>query len=293
MQFQKAQRKQAKLRLALTGPSGAGKTMGALLVAQGIGGKIAVIDTEKGSASLYSDSVEFDTLEFNPPYSPERFVEALKAGEKAGYGVIIIDSATHEWSGIGGCLELVDEIAKARYRGNTWSAWSEVTPRHRAFVDAILRSPAHVIVCMRSKTETAQTEENGRKKVVKLGMKSEQRDGIEYEFTTVLDISHDGHYAVASKDRTGLFRDPEVLSADTGKRLLEWLNAGAPVKTLDEAELQLAISAMEGCEDLPTLQSIFGGAYRRAEQGSQIREQLTVAYNKRKQALEASQDVPQ
>lgn len=244
MQFQKAQRRKAKLRLGITGPSGSGKTYGALLVAKGIGGKIAVIDTERGSASLYSHLADFDVLELTPPYTPERFSEAVTAAGAAGYDVLIIDSISHEWNGVGGCLELVDAVAQAKYKGNSWSAWNEVTPRHRAFLDALLRSPLHIIATMRSKTETAQTEENGRKKVVKLGMKSEQRDGVEYEFTTVLDIVHEGHYALASKDRTGLFQgDPAKISEATGERLLDWLESGeAPLRNAAD----LAISVLRG-----------------------------------------------
>lgn len=232
MIFQKAIRKKARLRLALTGPSGSGKTYGALLLANGLGGKIALIDTEKGSASLYSHIAEFDVLELLPPYSPERFIEAVKAAEKMGYETLIIDSITHEWSGSGGCLELVDEIAKSKYKGNSWSAWNDLTPRHKDFIDSILQSKMHVIATMRSKTETAQTTgDSGKKQVVKLGMKSEQRDGAEYEFTTVLDIVHDGHYAIASKDRTGLFsdKDPKKISEETGKILLAWLETGSDV----------------------------------------------------------------
>jgi hypothetical protein len=230
MIFVKSERKQAKLRLALTSPSGGGKTMGALLIARGLGGRIAVIDTERGSASLYSHVVDFDTLELSPPYTPERYIQAIKAAEKAGYDVCIIDSTTHEWSGSGGCLEINDQVAQAKYRGNTWSAWSETTPRHRAFIDAMVGSPMHIIATGRSKTETAQQQnDNGKKQVVKLGMKTEQRDGFEYEFTVVLDIVHAGHWATASKDRTGLFAEPQVISEQTGVNLLNWLNAGAEV----------------------------------------------------------------
>lgn len=228
MKFTKAVRQQARLRLALTGPSGAGKTFSALLLAKGMNGKIAVIDTERSSASLYAHLVPFDTLSLEPPYTPERFSEALHAAEEAGYDIAILDSITHEWSGIGGCLELSDSIAKSKYKGNSWSAWNDVTPRHRAFLDALMKSPLHIIATMRSKTETAQVEENGRKKVVKLGMKAEQRDGAEYEFTTVLDLVHDGHYATASKDRTGLFAgDPTPITPATGKMLIDWLTSGA------------------------------------------------------------------
>ena len=232
MKFEKATRKRAKLRLGITGPSGSGKTWGALDIARGIGGRIAVIDTEKGSASIYSDRADFDVLELEAPYTPERFIEALDAAVAAGYDIVVLDSITHEWTGPGGCLELVDVVAATKTRGNTWAAWNEVTPRHRAFLDALVRSPVHVIATMRSKTETAQSEVNGKKSVVKLGMKAEQRDGAEYEFTTVLDIVHAGHFALASKDRTGLFAgDAQPITVDTGRRLAAWLNQGdAPVE---------------------------------------------------------------
>lgn len=174
--FKKAERKQSKLRLALTGASGSGKTTAALNIATGMGGKIAVLDTENGSASLYADQFDFDVVNLTAPYTPERFIEVIGAAEKAGYDILIIDSASHEWSGKGGCLEINEMLAASKFRGNTWSAWSETTPRHRAFIDAMLRSPMHIIVTMRSKTETVQGE---GKKVMKIGMKSEQRDGVE------------------------------------------------------------------------------------------------------------------
>ena len=196
---------------------------------KGIGGRIAVIDTEKGSASLYSDIVDFDVLELSAPYTPERYRQAVQLAVNNGFDVIIIDSITHEWSGAGGCLELNDEIAKAKFKGNTWSAWSETKARHRALIDDLLACHAHIIVTMRSKTETAQAEVNGRKQVQKLGMKAEQNDGIEYEFTTVLDLIHDGNFAQPSKDRTGLFPpngNPFKLSIETGQKLVEWLESG-------------------------------------------------------------------
>jgi len=232
MQFTKAVRKKSKLRLALTGPSGSGKTYSALLIAKGLGGKVAVIDTEHGSASLYSDLLDFDSLELAPPYSPERYVAAIQAAEKAGYDVLIIDSTTHEWSGSGGCLEINEQTAQAKYRGNTWSAWNETTPRHRRFIDSMLQCNMHIIATGRSKTETSQEDSgNGKKKVVKLGMKTEQRDGFEYEFTCVLDIVHDNHYAVASKDRTGLFNgEALVINEHTGKSLLNWLDSGKEIE---------------------------------------------------------------
>jgi hypothetical protein len=226
MSFQKAVRKRAKLRLALSGPSGSGKTHGALLIAKGLGGKIAMIDTERGSASLYSDLVEFDTLEIAPPFAPERFIGAIHAAASAGYDVCIIDSITHEWDGAGGCLEINDTVAQAKFRGNTWAAWNETTPRHRAFLDAILQAPMHIIATMRSKTETVQGED---KKVKRLGMKAVQREGAEYEFTVVLDLEHGQHYANSSKDRTNLFHEPHIITAETGQRIAAWLDSGAVV----------------------------------------------------------------
>jgi hypothetical protein len=295
MQFEKAARKKAKLRLALTGPSGSGKTYGALQIAKGIGGKIAVIDTEKGSASLYTHLAEFDVLELAPPFTPERFIEAVKAAEAGGYSTLIIDSITHEWSGSGGCLELVDQVARAKFKGNSWSAWNEVTPRHREFLDALLRSPMHIIATMRSKTETAQTEENGRKKVVKLGMKAEQRDGAEYEFTTVLDIVHDGHFAIASKDRTGLFadRDPRQLSPEVGQQLLAWLETGSEAVApagLNDAIYLDHVAAIEGAPDLDALKKAWSAADSAARQAKDAakREKFALAKDRRKLVLDHS-----
>ena len=236
--FQKATLKQAKLRLGITGPSGSGKTLAALMIAKGIGGNVAVIDTEHGSASLYSRSFDFDVINLDPPYSPERFIELLKAAESGGYGVVIIDSATHEWDGIGGCLEINEALAQAKFRGNTWSAWNETTPRHRAFIDAIIQSPCHVICTARSKTETVQGED---KKVRKVGMKTEQRAGFEYDMSLIFEIEHEKHLAVLTKGRLfdapasvrNALGTPHLITPKTGELLMEWLSTGeiAPAAT--------------------------------------------------------------
>lgn len=266
MAFAKAVRKKAKLRLAITGPSGSGKTWGALTIAKGLGGKIACIDTENGSASLYAHMVDFDVLTLTAPYSPERYIEAIKEAEAAGYDVLIIDSTTHEWSGVGGCLEINEKTAQAKFRGNTWSAWNETTPRHRKFIDAMLQSNLHIIATGRSKTETAQTEEGGRKKVVKLGMKTEQRDGFEYEFTVVLDLTHDGHFALPSKDRTGLFSgDPKPIDENTGKALLQWLENGAEPAKVEEKVMADYKAAIDAADSLEALQKAYAAAYRAAQ----------------------------
>lgn len=272
MKFEKAVRKRAKLRLALTGPSGSGKTYGALMIAKGLGGRIAVIDTEHGSASLYSHLCEFDALELTPPYSPERYVEAINAAEAEGYDIIIVDSTTHEWSGSGGALEMNEKTARAKFQGNTWAAWNDTTPRHRAFIDAMLQSPAHIIATGRSKTETAQSEgPNGKKKVVKLGMKTEQRDGFEYEFTAVLDLIHDGHFAAASKDRTGLFAgDPKPIGEATGEALRQWLETGAepppPPQPLTEQSVADWLAAIDAATNVGELRTVMEGAVTAAQQ---------------------------
>lgn len=226
--IRQARRSATKLRLLLAGPSGSGKTWGALVLAKGLGGRTIVIDTEEGSSDLYDHLLDFSVIDLRPPYTPERYIDALKAAEAAGAEIIVIDSVTHCWSGDGGCLDLLEDIAKAQFRGNTWSAFSVITPRWRRFVDAVIHSPAHIICTGRSKTETAQsTDAGGRKRVEKLGMKLEARDGLEYEFTVCLDLIHDGHFATTSKDRTGLFAgDPKPLTEATGRRIAEWL-AGA------------------------------------------------------------------
>ncbi len=298
MTFAKAVRKKAKLRLALTGPSGSGKTWGALTIANSLGGKIACIDTENGSASLYANMADFDVMTLKAPYSPERYIEAIKEAESAGYDVLIIDSTTHEWSGVGGCLEINEKTAQAKFRGNTWSAWNETTPRHRKFIDAMLQSNMHIIATGRSKTETAQTEEGGRKKVVKLGMKTEQRDGFEYEFTVVLDLTHDGHFALPSKDRTGLFTgDPKLISADTGKQLLAWLESGAevvvePEPKLTEPSFADHTEAIRKAATLPALQAAYKAAYRAAQaaEDSHAMALFTDEKDTRKVALTTSEE---
>lgn len=223
-----AERKKAKLRIGLSGPSGSGKTYSALLLASGMApwDKIALLDTENGSGELYAHLGPYMVGRIDAPYTPEKYIEAIKECERAGAEVIVIDSTSHEWDGKGGCLEINELIAKTKFRGNTWSAWSETTPRHQHFIEAITTSPCHIITTARSKTETIQTED---KKIKKVGMKDIQREGFEYELTSSFNIDRDKHYAVASKDRTGIFidLDPFVITAETGKTFLQWANSGA------------------------------------------------------------------
>jgi hypothetical protein len=234
MQFQKAQRRQARLRLALTSPSGGGKTYSALRVATGLArprkdsvGGIAFIDTERRSASLYADVFEFDALELEPPFAPERYVEALKVAQAMKYDVVIVDSLSHAWAGEGGILDIQDRKVRANPKGNSFTAWKDVTPQHNQLVDAILGAECHVIATMRTKTAYEVVDDGGKKIPKKVGMAPIQRDGMEYEFTTVLDLAVDSHLFTATKDRTGLFIDQhDLLTEETGVRLRAWLERG-------------------------------------------------------------------
>jgi hypothetical protein len=225
--FTKAARKRAKLRLAISGVAGSGKTTAALEIATGLignsGGRIAVLDTEKGSASLYATSYEYDVMELDAPYTPERYIEVIQAAEEAGYALLIIDSASPEWNGSGGCTEANEELAQAKFRGNTWSAWSSTTPRHRSFIEAMLQSKMHIIATFRAKEDTVQ--EGG--KIRKVGMKMEAREGTSFEFSVVFELEHTSHMANVTKDRTRLFgSDPHKVTQKTGQMLLSWLDEG-------------------------------------------------------------------
>jgi len=228
MKFKKATKEQSKLRLALFGPSGSGKTFTALRLATGITGKIAVIDTERGSASKYADRFDFDVLELEKgARAIEHYAQAIKAAGEAGYDNLIIDSLSHAWFEL---LEEVEKIARAKYRGNTWSAWSEGTPKQRALIDAILDFDGHIIATMRVKTEwiTEQTS-RGKSRPVRVGLAPQQGKGIEYEFDLLGELTQD-HIMTISKDRTGRFQDRiiEKPGEDMGRELAEWLSDGLP-----------------------------------------------------------------
>lgn len=232
MQLQQAQRHQVKLRLGLSGASGFGKSYSALLLAYGITNdwsKIAIIDTENNSASLYSHLGNYNVLTLNQPYSPERYIEAINTCERASMEVIIIDSITHEWSGKGGCLQIHEDL------GGTFQMWAKVTPRHQAFIDAILGSKSHIITTVRRKMDySLDITSNGKTKVIKHGTKEVTREGFEYELTVNFEFINDKHLVSASKDRTGLFMGkPEfVINSSTGKRLLEWCNQGVSIQDI-------------------------------------------------------------
>jgi hypothetical protein len=254
--FRKAERKKAKLRLALCGPAGSGKTYSALLIAQGLGGKIAMIDTEHGSGELYAHLYDYDAAPLNPPFTPERYIQVIHEAERAEYDVLIIDSLSHAWSGEGGVLDMKDAATKASKSGNSFAAWREVTPEHNRLVDTMLRANLHLIVNMRTKTAWEVVEDNGKKRPVKVGLAPLQREGLEYEFTVVLDLSVEGHIATATKDRTSLFDGKHFLpNQETGQELLEWLEAGKDLQEISEASLKEYLERLATIEDISDLKA--------------------------------------
>jgi hypothetical protein len=225
--FKKATKTQARARVALSGPPGSGKTYTALTWAAALGKSIAVIDTERGSASLYADLFDFDVLELAPPYHPNRLIEAM--AQAAEYDVTVIDSTSHFWAGEGGVLEIVDH---AKSGSDSYRAWSKGTPLQQRMVDAILRHPGHVVTTMRSKTEYALVDgANGKKSVQKLGMAPVQRDGIEYEFTLMMDVDM-RHIAHVTKSRFSGLADEDIppeRTGDAARDFVTWLTSGAPM----------------------------------------------------------------
>lgn len=243
--LRKATRTKAKIRLGLSAVSGGGKTMSAILIAQGLAGgdlsKVALIDTENGSGDLYAHLGDYNVLTLTAPYTPEKHIEAIKECENAGMEVIIIDSISHEWSGKGGCLDIMTSL------GGKYQDWAKVTPRHNAFIDAMLQSKCHIITTVRRKQDYEMSKDNnGKTKVEKAGLKEETREGWEYELTVNLEMDT-RHNASASKDRTGLFAGkPEFIpTVETGKMILEWCESGEDASVMQR---EMIISNLISCE---------------------------------------------
>ncbi len=224
MAFVKAERKKIKLKIALIGSSGAGKSYSSLQIAKGLGGKTAYVDTEGGRGELYADKFDYDIMELEAPFTPERYIEAIREAENAGYDNLIIDSASHEWIGRGGCLEIADKIQGI----NDFTKWAKVTPRHNNFIDAIVRAKLNVIFTLRGKDEyVMEQNEKGKMMPKKVGLGAEQRKGLEYECIVAFNLEQDTHMATATKDNTGLFNGIyDIITAETGKKLKDWAESG-------------------------------------------------------------------
>ncbi|WP_063775865.1 ATP-binding protein [Streptomyces odonnellii] len=244
--FAPATREQARARIALEGPSGSGKTFTALTLATAMGDSVALIDTERGSASKYArgksgQGFEFQTLQMHT-YDPRDLPKALAAAADARFDVVIVDSLSHFWMGQGGMLELVDAIGKRGGGGGNFGGWKDAKPFERAMIDALLAYPGHVIVTLRTKSEwVVEEDQRTRKKTVrKVGTKAEQREGLEYEFDIVGDLDQE-NTLVVTKSRCQALSGAVINrpGPDMAATVLEWLNDGESVpdsaSLLDEA----------------------------------------------------------
>lgn len=247
--FKKATKKEAKLRLALFGVSGSGKTYSALRIAKGLGGSIAVIDTENHTACKYSDRFDFDVCECEK--ATINNIQMLLEDAK-DYDVLIIDSLTHAWDEL---LDEVNIIAKSKFGGNSWSAWSEGTPKQRQFIKSLLNFNGHLIVTMRSET-TWEVQENdkGKKVPVRIGTAPKQGKSIEYEFDMLININQD-HSAYVLKDRSANYQDAciEIIDEKLGRNLKQWLSEGEKIQKQDNTSIVKQISNCETVEELMKL----------------------------------------
>lgn len=292
VQIRPAARKQAKLRLGIAAPSGAGKTFSALELAFGLGGKVGLIDTENGSGDLYSHLGEYFVIQISAPYSVEKYIEALAAFEAEGFNTVIIDSLSHAWAGEGGLLDQHGKIADRSPTSSSFAAWRQVTPKHNKLVESMLQSTCHIIATMRSKQEyVLESNERGKQVPRKVGMAPIQKEGMEYEFTCMLEIDMQ-HVAAASKDRTGLF-DGQIfkVTQQTGQRLKTWLEAGAepPKAEIAQAEqadaLQITLAAIQSATTMDSLKTLFLQAKRDFAADAAADAEIEKAKNKRKAEL--------
>ncbi|MBL7789869.1 MAG: AAA family ATPase [Chitinophagales bacterium] len=241
MQLRKSQKQFTKIRMALQAPSGGGKTMSALLIAYGLSNdweKVAIIDTEAGSADLYSSLGKYNVLPLDNPYSPENYIKAIDLCEDAGMEVIIIDSISHLWEYL---LDYHSNMA-----GNSFTNWAKINPMLKSFVDKILSSKCHVICTLRVKQDYVLNLKDGKHIPEKVGLKSNFRDGFDFEMTIVLDIDIK-NMATSSKDRTNLFSSKPAfkLTPDTGKLIKEWCESGITIE-----EIQKEIQATKNVDEL-------------------------------------------
>lgn len=255
-QFKKATKEKSRARMAIDGPSGSGKTYTALTIATHLSDKVAVIDTEHGSASKYADLFEFDVLELKS-HSMTNYCEAIKAAEQAGYEVIVIDSLSHAWCGAGGALEQADAIAARSRSGNSFTAWKDVTPDYYRLVEAMIGSSAHLIATLRVKTKTViETNDKGKSAPRKIGLTPIQRDGIEYEFDVLASMDLNNRMVIHKSRYSPL--SGLVISkpgADVAEELKRWLTVGKePVKPRDfGAEILAEIAKVETMADYESI----------------------------------------
>ncbi len=263
--FQKATKHQLKARIAIDGPSGAGKTWTSLATARVLGERVLLVDTERGSGALYADEFDYDYFRIDPPYHPARGEEVLRAAHEQGYDVVIIDSLSHFWDGEGGTLDIVDAAAQRSFGGNSYAGWSIGTPALRSLVDSLLGLDAHLIVTMRSKMEYVLEEgAKGTKVPRKVGMAPVMRNGVEYEFTVVGDMDLD-HRMVISKSRCAALADQVIQphhAEEMATTFKAWLNSGEPMVSREQvAKLTDLLNGIEDPDDRKKSKALFVDAW--------------------------------
>ncbi len=277
-----AERRQAKLRLALTGVSGSGKSLGAINIASGMGGKFVVIDTEHKSADLYANIAKYDVLTLDKPFTPEKYIQAIQYCEQQGYETIIVDSLSHAWAGEGGVLDMHEAATQASSSKNSYTAWKDVTPWQNKLVNTIIQSPAHIITTLRVKTHHDIVDVGGKKRPVKIGLAPIQKEGMEYEFTVVLSLDKDSYLYTSSKDRTSIFEGKhEKLSKETGKQLMAWLMDGKSQEDVEREEVEHIKSILADATTVEALRKEYAKAKHRFPKFDQ--EFLSVSTERSKQ----------
>lgn len=258
--FHKAERKRSKLRLALYGITNSGKTYSALRIAKGIGGKIAMIDTESGRGEFYSEEFDYDVKQIEAPFAIQKYVEIIKAAEKASYNVLIIDSLSHAWSGQGGILSVVDDSGSNKFGG-----WKHATPLQNELIETITNSKMHIIVTMRAKAEwVLELNEKGKQAPRKVGMGFVQREGVDYEFTVVMQMSPEKNIAYVEKDNTRNYNHEYVQpSEEMGAKFIEWLNSGIDVKEyFKNHTLPFILQEIQQCNNEMKLREVYAKYYQ-------------------------------
>lgn len=255
-QVKKAVREKIHPKIALIAPSGGGKTYSALRLATGMGDwirenlnrepKILMANTEAKRGYYYCDEFSYDIVDIEAPHNPEKYVDLIEFAVEQGYDLLILDSATHEWEGKGGCLELQQQA------GGTYQAWARVTPRHNKYINAIASSPIAIIATMRGKDQyEISKDEKGKTTVQKIAAGASQRNGFEYEFTCTFMIDQKTNCAEVQKDNTHIFEHegPMLLTENHGKKIMEWANDGA---TPEEKPVFKPSAANQNLEKLHT-----------------------------------------
>lgn len=256
--LQVATRKKVKIKLAISAPTGFGKTYSALLLAYGITNdwtKIAVIDSENESANLYSDLGPYMVAEIKPDFTVEKFCKAVDECVAAGMQVIIVDSTYHYWHGKGGLLEYNNKL------GGRYQDWAKTTPLYMQWLDKILQTPVHFICTSRKKQAYEMVKVDGKTTVEKKGMEDEIRSGFDYEMTIAFNIVTANHLCEAGKDRTRLFTDkPEfVITSATGELIRKWCDEGIDVEQGKKDELKKALAAIKKAKSVVELTTIKKG----------------------------------